>query len=369
MADASSTATAQQIAATAAAPKLSINLQALLDDLFLVLTEKESMVIKKRFALQGQAKQTLERIGKHFKVTRERIRQIESIALGKLRRTVRTTKLNDVNDMAKVILRGHGGVMREDDLISQVLKRTVNGTTIDGSVLRLSFSIDTEMSHTGNSGTFIPFWRLSSLAMEDITTLVEGMVKVLKKRKSCMGREDLITTVQGLNLFKDRVPSRELILSCLSLDARFKEIDEGWGLTEWRFVRPRSIRDKVEIILKKSGKPLHFMEIANRIREAHFDHKNVTVQAVHNELIRYPQFVLVGRGLYALREWGYEPGTVADVIETILKKKGPLSKKEIINEVAKQRSVKVGTISLNLQKMPYFVRVGRAVYDFDGDKK
>jgi hypothetical protein len=114
---------------------------------------------------------------------------------------------------------------------------------------------------------------------------------------------------------------------------------------------------------------LHFMEIANRIRESRFDHKNVTVQAVHNELIRYPQFVLVGRGLYALREWGYEPGTVADVIESILKEKGPLSKKEIIAEVAKQRTVKVGTISLNLQKMPYFVRVGRAVYSFDQDKK
>ena len=125
----------------------------------------------------------------------------------------------------------------------------------------------------------------------------------------------------------------------------------------------------MEIVLRKAGVPLHFMEIANRIREASFDHKNVTVQAVHNELIRYPQFVLVGRGLYALREWGYEPGTVADVIEAILKEKGALSKKEIIMEVAKQRTVKVGTISLNLQKMPYFVRVGRAVYSFDESKK
>ena len=88
-----------------------------------------------------------------------------------------------------------------------------------------------------------------------------------------------------------------------------------------------------------------------------------------NELIRYTQFVLVGRGLYALQEWGYEPGTVADVIERILKEKGPLSKQEIIAEVAKHRTVKVGTISLNLQKMPYFVRVGRAVYAFDAAKK
>ena len=259
--------------------------------------------------------------------------------------------------------------MREEDLISAVLKRIQNATAVDGSVLRLSFSIDAEMSCTGRSQTFVPFWRLASLSADDVSLIIDNVVKILRKRKTCMKQDELVSAIQAMNLFKDRIPSRELIQSCLKVDERLREIDEGWGLTEWRFVRPRSIRDKVEIILKKTGQPLHFMEIANKIREAKFDHKNVTVQAVHNELIRYPQFVLVGRGLYALREWGYEPGTVADVIEKILKEKGPLSKKEIISEVGKQRTVKVGTISLNLQKMPYFVRVGRAVYAFEPAKK
>ena len=92
----------------AAKSQLTLNLQELLSDLFLVLTQKETEVIKRRFALTGQSKQTLEKIGKHFNVTRERIRQIESIALSKLKRTVRTTKLNEVNEMAKGILRAHG---------------------------------------------------------------------------------------------------------------------------------------------------------------------------------------------------------------------------------------------------------------------
>jgi len=319
--------------------------------------------------LKGHQKQTLEKIGKHFNVTRERIRQIESIALGKLRRTVRTTKLDEVNQLAKSLLQEHGGLMREDELISLVLTRIAGSTEMDGAVLRLSFSIDVEMTQGIRSNTFVPFWRLESLAMDDIVKIVGSMIKILKKRKNCMQEDEIVSAVQKLNLFEGRVPSNALIHSCLTIDERLRKITEGWGLTEWRFVRPRSIRDKVEIILKKTGEPLHFMEIANRIREAKFDHKNVTVQAVHNELIRYPQFVLVGRGLYALKEWGYEPGTVADVIERILKEKGALSKKEIIIEVAKQRTVKVGTISLNLQKMPYFKRVGRAVYAFDSSKK
>jgi hypothetical protein len=217
--------------------------------------------------------------------------------------------------------------------------------------------------------TIKPFWRLASLSQDDVDSIIDLAVKFLNKRHACMKSVELVSSIQSMPAFEGRTPSQELILSCLAIDERLREISEGWGLTEWRFVRPRSIRDKVEIILKKAGQPLHFMEIANRIKEAQFDHKNVTVQAVHNELIRYPQFVLVGRGLYALREWGYEPGTVADVIEKILKEKGALSKKQIIEEVSKQRTVKVGTISLNLQKMPYFVRVGRAVYDFDPSKK
>lgn len=350
-------------------PQIHVDLQELLNSLFMVLTDKEAMVIQKRFALKGEQKQTLEKIGKHFNVTRERIRQIESIALSKLKRTVRTTRLDEVNALAKEIIRNHGGLLREDTLVSECLTRIAGAKDIDGAVLRLSYSIDPDLQAGSRAQSFISFWRLDSLAMEDVSLIVNNIVKILKKRKSCMQSEEIVSAIQALNLFDGRIPSRELITSCLEIDERLREISEGWGLTDWRFVRPRSIRDKVEIILRKEGEPLHFMEIANRIKDAQFDHKNVTVQAVHNELIRYPQFVLVGRGLYALKEWGYEPGTVADVIEKILTDKGPLSKKEIIAEVGKQRTVKVGTISLNLQKMPYFKRVGRAVYAFDSEAK
>ena len=365
MSDPATAATAQK----ATGPQIQVDLQELLESLFMVLTEKEALVIQKRFALQGEQKQTLEKIGKHFNVTRERIRQIESIALSKLKRTVRTTRLDEVNGLAKEILGLNGGLLREDKLITACLKRIVGAKEVDGAVLRLSFSIDPDLILGSRAQTFIPFWRLESLSMDDVSLIVNNIIKILKKRKNCMSPEEIVSAIQALNLFEGRVPSKELVVSCLEIDERLREISEGWGLTEWRFVRPRSIRDKVEIILRKSGEPLHFMEIANRIKEAAFDHKNVTVQAVHNELIRYPQFVLVGRGLYALREWGYEPGTVADVIEKILIDKGPLSKKEIIAEVSKQRTVKVGTISLNLQKMPYFKRVGRAVYAFDPELK
>ena len=114
--------------------------------------------------------------------------------------------------------------------------------------------------------------------------------------------------------------------------------------------------------MKRTDKPMHFKDIAKAIKDNKFDHKNVTIQAVHNELIRYEDFVLIGRGIYALAAWGYTEGTVKDVIVDVLKGSGPMNKSKIVEEVLKRRQVKIGTISLNLQKYPEFHRVGRAVY-------
>jgi RNA polymerase primary sigma factor len=57
------------------------------------LTKKESEIIIKRFGLGDGTSQTLEEVGKHFKVTRERIRQLEGKALRKLRHPARSQSL------------------------------------------------------------------------------------------------------------------------------------------------------------------------------------------------------------------------------------------------------------------------------------
>ena len=243
--------------ATGDATGLQFNLQDMISDLFLVLTDKEQEVIKRRFSLTGQSRQTLEKIGQHFNVTRERVRQIESIALGKLRRTVGTTKLDDVNQMAKGILRANGGVMLEEALIGAVLKRLPNPSSLDGNILKLSITVDSELIFNGRSSTFKPFWRFASIDVKDVQTVIGNVVKILKRRNDCMQDSEIVSAVQALNLFQDREPREELILSCLTVDGRLRKIEAGWGLTEWRFVRPRSIRDKVEIILKKGNNPVN----------------------------------------------------------------------------------------------------------------
>jgi DNA-directed RNA polymerase delta subunit len=132
---------------------------------------------------------------------------------------------------------------------------------------------------------------------------------------------------------------------------------------KWPIVNPKNIRDKIYVILKQNGKHMHFNDIAGAIKESDFKRKDVTTQAIHNELIKDKRFVLIGRGIYALKEWGYEKGTVADIISDVLKKAGePLHRDEIVKRVLESRYVKETTILLNLQSKPQFKRVAKATY-------
>jgi len=128
-------------------------------------------------------------------------------------------------------------------------------------------------------------------------------------------------------------------------------------------VNPKNIRDKIYVVLADSGKPMHFSDIAKAIKDSSFKRKDVTTQAIHNELIKDKRFVLIGRGIYALDNWGYSKGTVSDIITRVLSEsKEPLHRDEVVKRVLESRQVKETTILLNLQSKPEFKRVAKATY-------
>jgi hypothetical protein len=345
------------------------DLPAVLEDLFLVLTTKEKEVVVKRFALDNKSRWTLEKIGQKFSVTRERIRQIEKIALAKLRRTAPNTKLSLISDLALQILNKNGGVLTESKLVAAILSAYTGAQEEDASIVKLTLTIHPELNKVTKSDRIFPFYSLKNINKKEVEAASEAAVKTLKKREDVTKEATLLSELALKFANEDKTLTPEFILSALSTDKRIKKVEGGYGLMTWRHVNPKSIRDKAYIVLKKTEKPMHFNDIATAIVAAKFDKKSVTVQAVHNELIRYEHFVLVGRGLYALKEWGYKSGTVSEIIEDLLAKKSPLTKKDITSGVLKQRQVKKGTISLNLQKNAHFVRVGRATYSLDLSKK
>ena len=108
---------------------------------------------------------------------------------------------------------------------------------------------------------------------------------------------------------------------------------------------------------------MHFKEIVSKINETFKGNRRPHPQTVHNELIKNNQFVLVGRGTYALADWGYKPGTVSDVLARIIKDADrPLSREEIMEAVLKERAVKQNTVMLNLQNKNYFQKTEEGKY-------
>lgn len=350
-------------------PTLKLNLTEIIEDIFMVLTDKEREVVVQRFSLDNKERRTLESIGRSFNVTRERVRQIEKIALGKLKRTVNSTKLRFIHEVAEAILRENGGLLLEETLVRKILDMIEKTIEVDQHIVRLSLTICPNISSLEKNNLYRLSWHLSSIPQNLVINLLEQTQAILNSKKEVMMGSALVGELKNSKHANGQDLMDEFFHSLLHVDERIKKMDRGFGLMSWRHINPKSIRDKALIVLRNENKPLHFVEIAQKIAEARFDSKRVTVQAVHNELIRYPQFVLVGRGLYALKEWGFEDGTVTDIIESLLAKKSPMSKQDIIKGVLKQRRVKKGTISLNLQKNPQFVRVGRAVYALDLAKK
>ncbi|MBU1083234.1 winged helix-turn-helix domain-containing protein, partial [Patescibacteria group bacterium] len=137
----------------------------------------------------------------------------------------------------------------------------------------------------------------------------------------------------------------------------------AWGLSAWSTIVPKRIRDKVLIVLEEENKPLHFNDITKLVSERFKNDKKVLSRTVHNELIGDKRFVLVGRGIYALKSWGYSTGVVSDVIKKVLADaNGPLHISEIIKLVLKSRQVKRNTIVANLQNKSLFKKVAKATY-------
>lgn len=319
--------------------------------------EREREIISRRFGLYDR-KETLEQIGELLGITRERVRQLEKAILIRLKIAAEEGQ-KDVAEIEKVLVRHlseMGNAARLSDLASALVPGADDRLKAQVGFIaelapRLTTLDENDRYHQG-------------IALKDSFTdekklrkAVDDMVKTIKEYGSAIDLEALFSKVDGYNK-----PSEVRGVATLSKD--LAELKGVWGLVKWPSVNPKNIRDKIYVILNDGGKPLHFSDIAKAIKASDFKRKDVTTQAIHNELIKDKRFVLIGRGIYALAEWGYKKGTVSDIIADILKKEGaPLHRDEIVRRVLKSRQVRETTILLNLQSKPEFKRVAKATYE------
>lgn len=346
------------------------------------LTDKERDVVKRRFGLHSDSKQTLEEIGKHYGITRERVRQIENLSIKKLKELQELREeILTAEKVTSQLLEQYGGVMEEEFFLENVLNYL---DTHEGSENALLFLADHIFSENINKvkqdKDFNHLWRIGSVDTDTLKEVIGEMVALIENHGKPIQLQNLLENFKNSEYY---LSNKEKFLSATTfLEATEQDIDkvlesylrasrrvksnlfDEWGLISWGTVQPKKINDKIYIVLKKSGQPMHFVDIAKAINETRFDEKIAYPPTVHNELILDNKYVLVGRGIYALKEWGYEPGNVANVVEQYLKDSGPKTKDEIIDYVLSKRNVKRSTVYLSLMNNNNIQKTNDGKYAF-----
>ena len=327
------------------------------------LSNKEREVIERRVGLAWE-RETLQNIWDSFNphITRERVRQIEESWIKKIGRIIKATLLTDIQEKAKELLEMHGWILVRDWIINAIIKELNIEKNINSSVLEVIIQSDFDIDKSKPKLWTKTYFRLPHVNKKTIESVHKETLTILKKKKDIMDKSTLYENI--IDRLKSNYPklSPSFIDSCLDIfDDIVKWEETLIGLTKWKILNPKTLKDKAIYVMKKERIPMHFVDISNNITEHLWD--EVKINTIHNELIRNNEFVLIGRGIYALKEWWFKPGTVIDVIIDVLEKnKWPMSTEEIADNVLKIRNVKRTTIYMNLQNKKIIERVWRNYY-------
>lgn len=329
---------------------------AIAGSLDIIEQEREKEIVSRRFGLIGQ-RETLEQIGDMLSITRERVRQLEKAILIRLRISAEENGIPALAAAEKIIIRNlteMGRVAKISALADKIYNRPATPT--EKSALAFIGDISSSLTLIEENDKYHQALGIADYGDEKaFMKKIDEIIDQIKQQKSPLTLEQLDS-----RLNYEHPAHIEAVASISKLLATLHGL---WGLAKWPTVNPKNIRDKIFVVLETEKKPLHFSEIAAKISHSDFKRKNVTVQAIHNELIKDSRFVLIGRGIYALNTWGYKRGTVSDIIVDILKEaKRPLTREEIVKHVLHSRKVKETTVLLNLQNKRLFKKVDKNAF-------
>ena len=321
------------------------------------LPERAYEVVTNRFGLTEDAqRKTLEAIGKKYGITRERVRQIENAALALIRKSEAFKDEKGVFEELKKLMHTLGAVVSEHELLGHISKDKLTQNHI-----HLYLTLGDDFKKHKEDEDFKTRWSVDDEVSEEVH-------KSLKNLYENLSDDELVTESEIVARFLDEVKelstqykNAEIAKRWLSMSKNISRNPLGeWGKSTSSSIKTRGIKDYAFLMMRKHGSPMHFREVAKAVTNT-FDKKCHTATC-HNELIKDSRFVLVGRGIYALSEWGYKSGVVRDVIKELLKKNGPMSKEDIVDQVMKERYLKKNTILVNLQNSKYFKKNKAGLY-------
>ncbi|MBZ1348949.1 MAG: hypothetical protein KY053_01820 [Candidatus Liptonbacteria bacterium] len=253
------------------------------------LGDRNRQILESRFGLNSPQILTLQELGDQYEITRERVRQIEESSLVKVKR-----EFKNIEEAKKLILftqeflNAIGGLKRHDFLVNEFysLFKVSEDFSIFSNELKFIYETFQDPPYLfKETGFYYNFWYVEKITYKKMFLIHKEMVKRLKKVEHFS--EVLFEVIRPYKI------TESVAVNYLSVS---KKIGVGpfgdLGLSHWEEINPRTVRAKTYLILKKADQPLHFTEIADRIK-AH-------PPTVHNELIKNEKFKLVSRGTYTL---------------------------------------------------------------------
>ncbi len=326
-----------------------------------VLAERSRDIVRARFGIDSSSSQTLDGIGQVYGLTRERIRQIIDHSVEQVRKSLSNELSEEIYNPLESVLRSRGGIVSEDVLVA----KHSGGDDAEAGAIRFFLEVATNINRLKRKdvGRTVVHVEFDEEQWERVKDVVHA---ILTDKREPLAHE-VLHEQYAKHADADEGVDAKLLVSYLEPVKAIAQNPFGhWGLAHWRDIKPRGVREKIYLVLKEHGKPMHFAQIAADIDRHNLSKRPGTktnVQTVHNELIKDARFMLVGRGLYALKDWGYAAGTVREVIAQVMRKHGsPMTTKEIIAAVKKVREVRDMTVVVNLNS--FFQKIARGVYAF-----
>ena len=316
--------------------------------LLLSLSPRSRQIIKKRYGLESKQAMTLEAVGQIYGITRERVRQIEEFTLKAIKKEEVFGSAATVFDELKAAIEAHGGIVHEREFLNYL---TSDQTTQNN--VHFLLVLGDAFTKLREDDYFHKRWTVNMSTADAVHQSLKNLSRKLSINDLLTEEEIIEQLVKNLHdsLGEEEARTHGVRWLRLSKNLGVSPVGE-WGLAESPSVRVRGIRDYAFLVMRKHGSPMHFTEVAKAISEQFGRKANPATS--HNELIKDERFVLVGRGIYALADWGYTRGVVRDVISELIKKYGEMSNDEIIAKVLKERYVKPNTIMVNLKNPRYF---------------
>ena len=322
---------------------ISFSPRAVSKDLLSELPERSRHVLVERFGLGPKGvSRTLDSIGKEYGITRERIRQIENHGVSQVRESSRYAEhAGELNDL-KSALHALGALLSNETVLSEIADEKERNHVV------FLLTVGHQFSDRRENNDFRARWHTDEQLADQVERALMNLAESVEADR--LTPEEEFMQIFSKALKQEGIKNRpnDVLARWLVISKRIGRNPLGeWGRADSPHIRIKNTRDFAYLTLRRHGSPMHFTEVAKNIKDLFS--RDAHPATTHNELIKDGRFVLVGRGLYALKEWGYSPGVVRDVIRQILEREGALTREEIIERVRRERYVKDATIAANLQ--------------------